>query len=111
MEEDITYPPKCLIDGIDRIKANKSFSLAVGNILNRTDCEGFQLEYLSKLKDVEDNDTKKTLLHHIVRNIFNSDSELKELIQEIAEFRIVSSLTLKFIIILFVFSPKMLRQR
>ena len=96
MEEDITYPLKCLKDGIDRIKTSKTFSLmmshilAVGNVLNRTDCEGFQLEYLSKLKDVKDTDTKKTLLHHIMRNILDNESELKDLAQEFVEFRIVS---------------------
>ena len=96
MEEDITYPLKCLKDGIERIKTSQTFSLimsyilAVGNMLNRTDCEGFQLEYLPKLKDVKDTDTKKTLLHHIVRNMLDSDSELTDLVQEFVEFRIVS---------------------
>ena len=40
--------------------------------------------------DVKDTDTKKTLLHHVVRNILDSGAELKDLAQEFVDFRIVS---------------------
>ena len=96
MEEDIVHPLQCLKDGIDTIQSSSAFSLlmshilATGNILNRSECEGFQLEYLAKLKDVKDTDTKKTLLHHIVKNILDNEFDLKDLAEELGKYSVVS---------------------
>ena len=48
-----------------------SYTLAIGNILNKSDCGGFELEYLT-LADDKDTELKKTLLHHIMRKILET---------------------------------------
>ena len=55
MEEAIVSPLKSLSNAINHVKRSKLFAqlmshvLAVGNCLNRTDCEGFHLEFLNKV--------------------------------------------------------------
>ena len=42
-------------------------TLEIGNFLNASQAQGFQLDFLSKLSWVKDTVTKKTLLYHIIK--------------------------------------------
>ena len=97
VEGEITQPLKSLGRAMGKVKTSKSFlmvlsyTLAIGNILNGTKCEGFKLDYLTKLKDVKDTGAKKSLLYHIVRNILKEeDIDMKDMETHFVDFRIVS---------------------
>ena len=65
-------------------------TLVIGNILNGTSSKGFQLDYLTKLRDVKDTQTKKSLLHHIVRNMLEGDVVMEDMAKQFEDFGIVS---------------------
>ena len=73
MEKDICEPLKSLKEGIRSVKTSKLFpklvklTLEIGNFLNSSQAQGFQLDFLSKLSWVKDTVTKKTLLYHIIK--------------------------------------------
>lgn len=73
MERDICEPLKSLTEGIKCVKSSKMFpkllklTLEMGNFLNASDAQGFQLDFLSKLSWVKDTVSKKTLLYHIIK--------------------------------------------
>merc|ERR1712038_2018468 len=96
MEKDICEPLKSLKVGIRSVKTSKLFpkllklTLEIGNFLNASQAQGFQLDFLSKLSWVKDTVTKKTLLYHIIKELHGSTPHIGDLHSEFSELQIVS---------------------
>lgn len=96
MEKDICEPLVALKSGISAVRSSQTFArlmaivLAVGNFMNRSRVQGFQLEYLAKLSWVKDTMTKKSLLHHITQILMDQQVELPDLTVEFSELTTVA---------------------
>ena len=83
MEKDICEPYRALKDGLKAVRNSEvkimvaqklfqtfryllSVTLAMGNILNRSNATAFRIEVLEKLSGVRDTVNRKSLLHHVV---------------------------------------------
>merc|ERR1712243_355247 len=71
LETDILDSVRALQKGSKDIQTSKIFQnlmsiiLSIGNHLNNSKVEGFQVRYLAKLTQVKDTNTKKSLLYHV----------------------------------------------
>ena len=75
MEREMWQPLKDLKMGIEAMKSSATLHMvlsvvrSMGNILNKKEVKGFQLDYLAKLASVRDTSTKKSLIVHIVASV------------------------------------------
>ena len=75
MEREMWQPLKDLKMGIEAMKSSATLHMvlsvvrSMGNILNKKEVKGFQLDYLVKLASVRDTTTKKSLIVHIVASV------------------------------------------
>jgi len=96
MEKDICEPLKSLKDSMKSVRTSKSFArmlsliLEVGNVLNKSQTKGFQLDYLPKISWVKDTATKKPLLYHIVKELLSDDPLAADLAKDFADLIPVS---------------------
>jgi len=96
MEKDICEPLKSLKDGMKKVKLSQTFGkllsliLDVGNTLNRTQIQAFQLDYLTKVSWVKDTETKKSLLYHIMKTLIVNDPHVSDLSTEFSDLLVVS---------------------
>ncbi|XP_023323709.1 FH1/FH2 domain-containing protein 1 isoform X2 [Eurytemora carolleeae] len=94
MERDICSPLRSLLDGVNILRNNENFAvylsiiLSMGNLLNRTNIRGFNLEYLGKISLVKDTDKRRSLLYHIVKKAKEQKVQT-DFIKEFECFRIV----------------------
>ena len=88
IETEILEAMKSLKEGSKKIKENKiflhlmSFTRDIGNYLNKSRTDGFQLDYLSKLGQVKDTSTRKSLLFHINAKAVESGLETDHLLEQ-----------------------------
>ena len=96
MEKDICEPLKSLKDSIKKVKWSKTFAkllrltLEFGNVLNRSNIQAFQLDYLAKLSWVKDTVNKKSLLYHITRELILNDPDVDDLSSDFIDLVMVS---------------------
>ena len=89
MEKEIYEPLKDLKLGMEVLQENKTFqailsvTLAIGNILNKKESKGFQLDYLTKLSGVKDTVERKSLMFHITAKVVETFPECSDLYSEI----------------------------
>jgi len=89
MEKEIYEPLKDLKLGMDELQENKTFhtilsvTLAIGNILNKKESKGFQLDYLSKLSEVKDTAQRKSLMYHITFKVLETFPECSDFYSDI----------------------------
>ena len=75
MEREMWEPLKDLKLGIEAIKSSATLHMvlsvvrSIGNILNKKEVKGFQLDYLAKLTSVRDTIDRKSLIVHIVTSV------------------------------------------
>jgi len=88
IETEILDAMNSLKEGSKTIKESKIFhnliSLirSIGNYLNKSRAEGFLIQYLSKLQQVKDTNTKKSLLYHVNVQAVGSGLETGHLSKE-----------------------------
>ena len=89
MEKEIYEPLKDLKLGIDELQENKTFrvilsvTLGIGNILNKKESKGFQLDYLAKLSGVKDTVQRKSLMFHITYKVLETFPECSDFYSDI----------------------------
>ena len=89
MEREMWEPLKDLKAGMEVMRSCKtlhtvlSVVLAMGNILNRRESRGFQLDYLAKLGTVRDTAEKRSLIVHIVAMVRTNLAEATDLHSEL----------------------------
>ena len=89
MEKEICEPLKDLKLGMELLQENKTFhailsvTLAIGNILNKRESKGFQLDYLTKLSGVKDTAQRKSLMFHVTSKVVETFPECSDLYSEI----------------------------
>ncbi|XP_055689888.1 uncharacterized protein LOC129793707 isoform X3 [Lutzomyia longipalpis] len=88
-EKEIAEPLMDLKQGLELLKANKTFKcilgtlLEVGIFLNGQPVKGFQIEYLAKVPEVKDTVHKHSLLHHLCHMVMESSPDTTDLYSEI----------------------------
>jgi len=88
IETEILDAMNSLKEGSKTIKGSKIFhnliSLirSIGNYLNKSRAEGFLIQYLSKLQQVKDTNTKKSLLYHVNVQAVGSGLETGHFLKE-----------------------------
>lgn len=88
-EKEIADPLMDLKQGLELLKANKTFKailatlLKIGNFLNGSPVKGFQIEYLAKVPEVKDTVHKHSLLHHLCHMVMETCPETTDLYSEI----------------------------
>lgn len=88
-EKEIAEPLNDLKQGLELLKANKTFKcilstlLSIGIFLNGTPVKGFQIEYLAKVPEVKDTVHKHSLLHHLCHMVMESSPDTTDLYSEI----------------------------
>ncbi|CAH0715947.1 unnamed protein product, partial [Brenthis ino] len=109
LEKEIAEPLMDLKQGIELLKANKTFKVilstlrSVGSFLNGTQVKGFRLEYLSKVMEVKDTVHKHPLLYHICEMIIEKFPDTTDFFSEVGpviraskvDFEVLSSNLLK----------------
>ena len=89
MEKEIYEPLKDLKLGMDELKENKTFrailsvTLGIGNILNKKESKGFQLDYLAKVSGVKDTAQRKSLMFHITYKVMETFPECSDFYSDI----------------------------
>ncbi|CAK1588513.1 unnamed protein product [Parnassius mnemosyne] len=89
LEKEIAEPLMDLKQGIELLKANKTFKVilstlrSVGSFLNGSQVKGFRLEYLSKVMEVKDTVHKHPLLYHICEMIIEKFPESTDFFSEV----------------------------
>ncbi|XP_034974335.2 FH1/FH2 domain-containing protein 1 isoform X2 [Zootoca vivipara] len=90
MEQEIAEPLFDLKLGMQQLAKNKTFKcilstlLAMGNFLNGSQSQGFELSYLAKVSEVKDTVHRQTLLHHLCHFVVEKFSDTTDLYSEIA---------------------------
>ncbi|XP_075229398.1 formin homology 2 domain containing isoform X2 [Lycorma delicatula] len=88
-EKEIAEPLMDLKQGMETLKANKTFKailgtlLSIGIFLNGNEVKGFQIEYLSKVPEVKDTVHKHSLLHHLCHIVMEKFPDSTDLYSEI----------------------------
>ncbi|GAB0099802.1 uncharacterized protein DMENIID0001_156890 [Sergentomyia squamirostris] len=88
-EKEIAEPLMDLKQGLELLKANKTFKcilatlLEVGIFLNGQPVKGFQIEYLAKVPEVKDTVHKHSLLHHLCHMVMEATPDTSDLYSEI----------------------------
>lgn len=88
-EKEIADPLMDLKQGLETLKANKTFKailatlLKIGIFLNGAPVKGFQIEYLAKVPEVKDTVHKHSLLHHLCHMVMETSPETTDLYSEI----------------------------
>jgi hypothetical protein len=88
-EREIAEPLMDLKQGIELLKANKTFRgilstlLSIGNFLNGNEVKGFQIDYLAKVPEVKDTVHKHSLLHHLCHIVMEKFPDATDLYSEI----------------------------
>ncbi|CAG5039322.1 unnamed protein product [Parnassius apollo] len=89
LEKEIAEPLMDLKQGIELLKANKTFKVilstlrSVGSFLNGSQVKGFRLEYLSKVMEVKDTVHKHPLLYHICEMIIEKFPDSTDFFSEV----------------------------
>nr|XP_026500449.1 FH1/FH2 domain-containing protein 3 [Vanessa tameamea] len=89
LEKEIAEPLMDLKQGIELLKANKTFKVilstlrSVGSFLNGNQVKGFRLEYLSKVMEVKDTVHKHPLLYHICEMIIEKFPDTTDFFSEV----------------------------
>ncbi|CAH2104042.1 unnamed protein product [Euphydryas editha] len=89
LEKEIAEPLMDLKQGIQLLKANKTFKVilstlrSVGSFLNGNQVKGFRLEYLSKVMEVKDTVHKHPLLYHICEMIIEKFPDTTDFFSEV----------------------------
>ncbi|XP_048371884.1 FH1/FH2 domain-containing protein 1 isoform X2 [Sphaerodactylus townsendi] len=90
MEQEIAEPLFDLKLGMEQLAKNQTFKhilatlLAMGNFLNGSKTQGFELSYLAKVSEVKDTVHRQTLLHHLCHNVVEKFPDSTDLYSEIA---------------------------
>ncbi|XP_069689274.1 platelet binding protein GspB isoform X3 [Periplaneta americana] len=88
-EKEIAEPLMDLKQGMETLKANKTFRgilstlLSIGIFLNGNEVKGFQIEYLAKVPEVKDTVHKHSLLHHLCHMVMEKFPDSSDLYSEI----------------------------
>jgi hypothetical protein len=88
-EREIAEPLMDLKQGIELLRANKTFRgilstlLSIGNFLNGNEVKGFQIDYLAKVPEVKDTVHKHSLLHHLCHIVMEKFPDATDLYSEI----------------------------
>nr|XP_018909666.1 PREDICTED: uncharacterized protein LOC109038874 isoform X2 [Bemisia tabaci] len=88
-EKEIAEPLMDLKQGMELLKANKTFRailatlLSIGIFLNGNEVKGFQIEYLAKVPEVKDTVHKHSLLHHLCHMVMSKFPQSTDLYSEI----------------------------
>ncbi|XP_033606352.1 uncharacterized protein LOC111861799 isoform X3 [Cryptotermes secundus] len=88
-EKEIAEPLMDLKQGMETLKANKTFHgilstlLSIGIFLNGNEVKGFQIEYLAKVPEVKDTVHKHSLLHHLCHMVMEKFPDSSDLYSEI----------------------------
>ncbi|XP_030059613.1 FH1/FH2 domain-containing protein 1 [Microcaecilia unicolor] len=90
MEKEISEPLFDLKLGMEQLSKNKTFKcvlatlLAVGNFLNGSNAEGFELTYLQKVSEVKDTVHRQSLLYHLCNIVVDKFPDTSDIYSEIA---------------------------
>ncbi|XP_069460558.1 FH1/FH2 domain-containing protein 1-like isoform X2 [Ambystoma mexicanum] len=90
MEKEIAEPLYELKEGMEQLSKNTTFRcilsslLAVGNFLNSSNANGFELNYLEKVSEVKDTVHRQSLLHHMCNIVVDNFPDTTDLYSEIA---------------------------
>ncbi|XP_033013190.1 FH1/FH2 domain-containing protein 1 isoform X2 [Lacerta agilis] len=90
MEQEIAEPLFDLKLGMQQLAKNQTFKcilatlLAMGNFLNGSQSQGFELSYLAKVSEVKDTVHRQTLLHHLCHFVVEKFPDTTDLYSEIA---------------------------
>uniref|UniRef100_A0ABM5EV05 FH1/FH2 domain-containing protein 1 isoform X1 n=1 Tax=Pogona vitticeps TaxID=103695 RepID=A0ABM5EV05_9SAUR len=90
MEQEIAEPLFDLKVGMEQLAKSRTFKsilaalLAMGNFLNGSQSQGFELSYLAKVSEVKDTVHRQTLLHHLCHTVVEKFPETTDLYSEIA---------------------------
>lgn len=90
--QEIVEPVMDLKQGMEILKANKTFRcilgtlLSIGIFLNGSEVRGFQIEYLAKVPEVKDTVHKHSLLHHLCHMVMEKFTEATDLYSEVRIF-------------------------
>ncbi|XP_042293939.1 FH1/FH2 domain-containing protein 1 isoform X2 [Sceloporus undulatus] len=90
MEQEIAEPLFDLKLGMEQLAKNQTFKcilatlLAIGNFLNGSQSQGFELSYLAKVSEVKDTVHRQTLLHHLCHIVVEKFPETTDLYSEVA---------------------------
>jgi hypothetical protein len=104
-EREIAEPLMDLKQGIELLKANKTFRgilstlLSIGNFLNGNEVKGFQIDYLAKVPEVKDTVHKHSLLHHLCHIVMEKFPDATDLYSEVRN-RIEPSIILHLFLLL-----------
>jgi hypothetical protein len=88
-EREIAEPLMDLKQGIELLRANKTFRgilstlLSIGNFLNGNEVKGFQIDYLAKVPEVKDTVHKHSLLHHLCHIVMEKFPDATDLYSEV----------------------------
>uniref|UniRef100_A0A8C5UTE4 Formin homology 2 domain containing 1 n=1 Tax=Microcebus murinus TaxID=30608 RepID=A0A8C5UTE4_MICMU len=89
MEREIAEPLFDLKVGMEQLVQNATFRcilatlLAVGNFLNGSQSNGFELSYLEKVSEVKDTVRRQSLLHHLCTLVLQTRPDSSDLYSEI----------------------------
>uniref|UniRef100_A0A8C0G6Y6 Formin homology 2 domain containing 1 n=1 Tax=Chelonoidis abingdonii TaxID=106734 RepID=A0A8C0G6Y6_CHEAB len=90
MEQEIAEPLFDLKLGMEQLAKNQTFKcilatlLAMGNVLNGSQSQGFELSYLEKVSEVKDTVHRQSLLHHLCHAVVERFPQTSDLYSEIA---------------------------
>ncbi|XP_029464641.1 FH1/FH2 domain-containing protein 1 isoform X2 [Rhinatrema bivittatum] len=90
MEKEIAEPLFDLKFGMEQLSKNQTFKcilaalLAVGNFLNGSNAEGFELTYLQKVSEVKDTVHRQSLLYHLCNIVVDKFPDTSDIYSEIA---------------------------
>lgn len=90
MEKEIAEPLFELKEGMAQVLKNKTFKcilsslLAIGNFLNGSNANGFELNYLEKVSEVKDTVHRQSLLLHLCAIVVENFPDTTDLYSEIA---------------------------
>ncbi|XP_066493027.1 FH1/FH2 domain-containing protein 1 isoform X2 [Tiliqua scincoides] len=88
-EQEVAEPLFDLKLGMEQLAKNQTFRcvlatlLAMGNFLNGSQTQGFELSYLAKVSEVKDTVHRQTLLHHLCHNVVEKFPDTTDLYSEI----------------------------
>nr|XP_039262232.1 FH1/FH2 domain-containing protein 3-like isoform X1 [Styela clava] len=89
LEKEIAEPLTDLRDGMKQLRENKTFRCilavlkSVGNFLNGTKANGFDIKYLAKVPEVKDTVHKQSLLHHLTQLVLEHFPNTTDLYSDI----------------------------
>ncbi|XP_074865347.1 FH1/FH2 domain-containing protein 1 isoform X2 [Carettochelys insculpta] len=89
MEQEVAEPLFDLKLGMEQLAKNQTFRcilatlLAMGNFLNSSQSQGFELSYLEKVSEVKDTVHRQSLLHHLCHIVVERFPQTSDLYSEI----------------------------